>query len=88
MSDEQQESYAKEQLGVKAGEAKMPRMARNKSEDSLGSPRYSAKIQISLTFSWDFHKFSDSLRFPGFPGLWPPCFSKGLSKNRNEAVSE
>ena len=30
-------------------------------------------------FSWDFHNFSNSLSFPGFPsfpGLWPPCMRR------------
>ena len=32
----------------------------------------SIKIQISLSFPWDFDNFSSSLSFPGFPGLLPP----------------
>ena len=31
---------------------------------------FSTKVQISLSFPWDFHNFSNSL---SFPGLWPPC---------------
>ena len=36
VSEEQQESYAKEQLGVKAGEMKMLGMAWNKIDDTFG----------------------------------------------------
>ena len=36
VSEEQQESYAKEQLGVKAGETKMLGMVWNKTDDTLG----------------------------------------------------
>ena len=37
---------------------------------------FSTKVQISLSFPWDFHSFSNSLSFPRFPGLWPPCMRR------------
>ena len=40
---------------------------------------FSTKVQIFLSFPWDFHNFSNSLSFPGFPrfpGLWPPCMRR------------
>ena len=38
---------------------------------------FSTKVQISLSFPWDFDNFSNSLSFPDFPCfpcLWPPCW--------------
>ena len=38
-------------------------------------------------FSWDFDNFSNSLSFPYFPGLWPPCHNSIWFGQRNYKVT-
>ena len=45
----------------------------------LSFPGFFHKSSNFPEFSWDFHNFSNSLSFPGFPsfpGLWPPCMRR------------